>query len=85
MFEATTKLVQIQHKPGRRGRTANKPWEVIHDPSGDFSGRLFRSFTLTGAAKNYWPEGIVFKNTKTGEIKTWTDGKFVSTKETDRV
>ncbi|MDX9993493.1 MAG: hypothetical protein RBS68_15735 [Anaerolineales bacterium] len=51
------------------------PWLVIEDPSKDFVGRQFQPIDLQLSAENFtWPNGIKFKNTKTGEIKTYRDG-----------
>ncbi len=65
----------------KKGRSPSRPWQVTKDPSGDFLGRKFRSFDLSGARENYWPEGITFENLRTGESKVWQMGQFVSRKK----
>ena len=67
-------LKETKIKPGR---SASRHWVVVKDPSGDFLGRTFRTYDLNGARENYWPEGIVFENQRTGERKAWRRGQFV--------
>ena len=60
------------------GRCASRPWLVITDPSGDFLGRAFRAFDLTGGdqVKPYWNVGTIFWNQHTGVLKKWNGFRF---------
>ena len=62
--------------PQKRGRKEIRAWVVVSDPSGDFFGRSFRTFDLSGAVHNYWPKGIVFENTGTKERREWSGDHF---------
>ena len=87
MYTATSYFQNILPKPRssrKPGRRAMRCWLVIKDPSGDFLGRSFRAYDLTGAFDNYWPEEIIFEHQDTGERKTWIDGRFFSTPPAQR-
>lgn len=58
----------------RRAFHEKRPWRVLHDPSGDFSGRQFRSADLDRC--NNWDNGTVFWNSETGQVRIWRLGKF---------
>jgi hypothetical protein len=56
----------------------NYAWEVIKDPSGDFLGRCFQARDLeTSARMMTWPEGVVFRHNKTGEVRAYSDGEIL--------
>ena len=83
MYSATSCFAVPMKKPRQKPITPQKPgrkevrsWIVVSDPSGDFLGRSFRSFDLSGAVHNYWPEGITFENQSTKECRIWSDGQF---------
>jgi len=60
----------------KSGRRSVRNWEVIFCPTGDFLGRCFRTFDLTGARNTYWDQGMIFKNKKTGATWTWNGSEF---------
>ena len=73
-LRSTNKNKVTTIKPGRR---EVRDWLVVADSSGDFLGRSFRAFDLSGAVHNYWPDGIIFENKKTKERRTWMNDQFV--------
>ena len=51
-------------------------WEVLRDPEKTFTGP-FRWIDLVLSARDQaWPDGIVFRNRLTGEIKTYRNGQL---------
>jgi hypothetical protein len=51
-------------------------WEVLKDPEKTFTGP-FRWIDLVLSARDQaWPDGIVFRNRFTGEIKTYRNGQL---------
>jgi hypothetical protein len=58
---------------GRRSNEA-RPWLVVHDPSGDFENSAFRLVDLLYSQE--WPEGIIFWNRGSGEIRVWRAGRY---------
>ena len=83
MYSATS-YFSAPVNPKRKPLTLNKPgrkevrdWLVVEDISGDFLGRSFRAFDLSGAVHNFWPDGIIFENKKTKERRTWMNDQFV--------
>ena len=72
-----THLATVQRtRPIREQR----PWQAIHDPSGDFLGSHFRGTDLQVFDVAYWPEGIVFRNRQTRDYKIWKGTRFVHVK-----
>ena len=87
MFAATTVFYAHQkqsHNSSKSNRNLVRRWVVVEDPSGDFLGRRFRAYDLTGAIDNYWPEEITFEHQDTGERRTWIDGQFFNTTPAQR-
>lgn len=55
-------------------------WEVIHDPTPAriFQGRLFRRIDLEhGARHQNWPDGMRWRNRRTGQMAWVHHGKLV--------
>lgn len=61
-------------KPVSSTSSDQRPWMVIHDPSGDFCGRLFRSIDLERSPN--WDNGTIFWNIRTGQVRVWRYGIF---------
>jgi hypothetical protein len=53
-------------------------WMVSYHPEDmDFTGRKFRSSDIEYGS---WPEGTVFTNVSTGEVRVWRNGRAVAVK-----
>lgn len=55
-------------------QSEQRPWMVIYDPSGDFTGGLFRAIDLEHSST--WDNGTIFWNIHTGQVRVWRHGKF---------
>lgn len=53
----------------------SRPWFVVHDPEGDFTGRSFRGVDVDQS--DGWPEGIIFWNTRTGALCVRRSGRLI--------
>ena len=77
-------ITQQLEKPTRTKKYA---WQVVQDPTrkdddpGLFYGHLFRYsdvFALSNESTTYWPEGIVFRNIRTGKTIKYQHGSPVT-------
>lgn len=51
-------------------------WMISYHPEdGSFTGRKFRSSDIQYGS---WPEGTVFTNVSTGEVRVWKDERAVA-------
>lgn len=66
----------LDHGNRPKKPTNQSPWMVIHDPSGDFLWRCFRSVDLQRRYSHCWPDGIIFWNTRRGEVRIWQNGCY---------
>ncbi len=60
----------------RRQDKENRPWMVVHDPSGDFAWRHFREIDLASSTSPQWEDGTIFWHRQRGELRIWKDGAY---------
>lgn len=79
-FDTALTSVQTGSRLGDKKRTRpsqeKRPWKAIFDPSGDFLGNVFRGTDLCVYETAYWPDGIIFRNSYTGDYKVWCSKKL---------
>lgn len=58
-------------------------WQVIADPTDMFNRRVFRLHDVRQSAFDHsWPEGIAFRNLRTGEQLQFVNGQLIFVEQT---